>query len=121
MKNSRHIFLLLLCCAYFGICQQREPERQNNARVVNLCDVLKAPAAFAGKRITVDAHIDSMKEGSSIWNPDCPKLRVVLVTALDEGPESGIRDLRQELAQYQKGIPVSFSDTDWNLRTRLLR
>jgi hypothetical protein len=67
-----------------------------------LCEVLKSPAAFVGKSIEVDVHITSMKEGTSIWSPDCPKLGVVLVTTLEEGPESGIPDLRKELAQYQR-------------------
>ena len=43
----------------------------------------------------------SMKEGSSISSPDCPMLRVALVTTLEAGPESGIVSLRKEMSQYQ--------------------
>jgi hypothetical protein len=69
---------------------------------VELCEILRHPADFVGKSITVDVYINSMKEGSSIGSSACPKLGVALVTTLDKGPQSGIPELRKELTQYQK-------------------
>jgi hypothetical protein len=102
MKSWTLIVALLACVFSCYARPQAKTEGHVGSPVVSLCEVLKSPAAFSGKSIQVDVRITSMKEGSSIWSPDCPKVGVVLVTTLDEGPESGIPGLRKELAQYQR-------------------
>jgi hypothetical protein len=102
MNNVLRRFVLLVCVASTYARGQAQTESHSHSPVVNLCEVVKSPAVFAGKFIEVDTHITSMKEGASIWSPECPKLGVVLVTTLDEGPESGILSLRKELAEYQR-------------------
>lgn len=97
---STLIFFLIglpVCCG----CQQVKEHNGVTPHTVSLCEVLKSPLSFAGKIVAVDVQIFSMKEGSSISSPDCPMLRVTLVTTLEAGPESGIVSLRKEMSQYQ--------------------
>ena len=100
MKKFLGLTVLLICLPVCCGCQQIR-EGAAPILLISLCEVLKSPAAFGGRTITVDVHISSMKEGSSISSPDCATLGVVLVTTLDGGPESGIVGLRKELSQYQ--------------------
>jgi hypothetical protein len=101
MRRWLRLVAFLICLPVCCACQQTKHGTVPNSPV-SLCEVLKSPAAFAGKTISVDVHISSMKEGSRLSSPDCATLGVVLVTTLDGGPDSGIVGLRKELSQYQR-------------------
>jgi hypothetical protein len=94
---------LLACAATIstsGKTSQAGNGGSRDSTVVSLCDVLRQPSIYAGKTLTITVRLTSMKEGTSLWSPACPKLGVGLLMDGEARPDSGIPALRQELEKY---------------------
>jgi hypothetical protein len=91
-------FIAVLVAGYEGLYAARGDEKAPN---VSVCDILRNPSIYAGKALTVTAHITSTKEGAYIWSPDCSKRGITLHFETKSG--TGIADLYRELDKHGLG------------------
>lgn len=93
----------ILCLILVFVCAagpSHASSRHKAVSAIQLCDVLRAPAKYTGKTVKVVARLTSMKEGTIVWAPGCPKLGVRMVLDLGPSQGAGLAELSRELRKY---------------------
>ncbi len=90
------VLVALVLVSKEALCDTRVDNQP--AITVQICDVLKHPSEYAGKKIVMRVRITATKEGTSLWSPTCSKLGMRLHYDSMTGP--GIEELNRELKSH---------------------
>jgi len=88
IKSVCATMFLVSCALLLGEDRNGEtsPTTLDAARTLQLCKLLSNPKVHSGKVVDIQARITSVKEGSNIWDPDCPNLGAILI--VDPSPDA---------------------------------
>lgn len=103
MKNRELIRCVLsvsfLILTAFG-CGYATAESSDATPKVALCDVLRHPADYSGKTLTMTVRITATKEGSFLWSSSCKNLGLTLQIEDQAKSDTGIQSLLEMLRQH---------------------
>lgn len=90
---------LLLCfipLSAVGQAPQKEGV-QSSPIEVSFCDLVAQSANYLGVDVAVRVRLTYLKEGTSIWDPNCPNLSAVLMAKSSDEADHSINELYARL------------------------